>query len=441
MKKMMWATLFACLYFATLLAGSDPKATAKTYLESFFKRDFETMWTLQDETMRRVFGKQAMEQSSKTIEVAFGAFEAILSIEESEVQGYHVFLFYTKMQKSYAQITVSVDSQNLVAGFYAKPAPSPSALTPPYADTQRFTEEEVVFGSEQWPVYGALTLPKIDAPYPLVILVGGSGPTDRDSTIGPNKPFRDLAYGLSSAGVAVLRYDKRPATHGERMLLSETSERGAVWDEYLEDLEAAIAYASELESIGPIYLAGHSLGGQAAAYVAIESECLSGLILLAAPARRFAQISIDQNRYFFSSSGLPQEQLDAVVSFFQSVLNRELPPEIEIQPGLTVGYLYDWDRYQTMDSLEKVRLPVIALQGEEDFQATMDGDFLPLKEAFGDSSRFTFKSFPGLNHLFMRTETDVFHTVDEYQTEGFVAYDPTFDRFWRKREKIRKNNA
>jgi len=76
-----------------------------------------------------------------------------------------------------------------------------------------------------------------------------------------------------------------------------------------------------------------------------------------------------------------------------------------------------------MDSLEKVRLPVIALQGEEDFQATMDGDFLPLKEAFGDSSRFTFKSFPGLNHLFMRTETDVFHTVDEYQTEGFVAYE------------------
>jgi len=421
----MWALALACLCFSVLFAGSKAKATAKTYLESFFKRDFETMWTLQDETMRRVFGKLAMSQSFQTIKSSFGAFEEVLGIEESEVQGYNVFLFYTKMQKAYALITVSVDAQNLVAGFYAKPAPAPapSASTPPYADTERFTEKEVAFGSEQWPVYGALTRPKGDAPYPLVILVGGSGPTDKDSTIGPNKPFRDLAYGLSSGGVAVLRYDKRSVTHGERMLRVGISEQGAVWDEYLEDLEAAIVYACKLEDIGPIYLAGHSLGGQAAAYIAAESEGLSGLILLAVPARRFAQISIDQNRYFFPSSGLPQEQLDAVVSFFQSVLDRELPPEMEIQPGLTVGYLYDWDRYQTMDSLEKARLPVIALQGEEDFQATMDGDFLPLKEAFGDSSRFTFKSFPGLNHLLMRTEIGVFHTVDEYQTDGFVAYE------------------
>jgi len=423
MKKMIWLTVFTCLCFSTLLAVTDPKETAKSYLQSFFEGDFEAMVAVQDETMRQLFGKQAIEQSFQAFKVNFGAFEAVLDIKESETQGYFIYLFYTKMQKAYLHITVSVDTQNRVAGFYAKPAASPNALTPPYADIERFTEEEVVFGSKQWPVSGALTLPKDVASYPLVILVGGSGPTDRDSAIGPNKPFRDLAYGLSSAGIGVLRYHKRTYSHGERMVKEGISEKGAVWDEYLEDLSEAIAFANRLENVGPIFVAGHSLGGQAAAFAAVEWEGLSGLILLAAPARRFAQISIDQNRYFFPSTGLPQEQLDAVVAFFQSVLDRELPPETEIQPGLTVSYFYDWDHYPMMDSLSKANLPVLVLQGEEDFQATMDGDFLPFMEAYGNSARFTFQSFPGLNHLFMKSEIGVFHTTEEYQIEGFVAFE------------------
>jgi len=423
MKKMIWLTVFTCLCFSNLLAVTDPKETAKSYLQSFFEGDFEAMVAVQDETMRQLFGKQAIEQSFQAFKVNFGAFEAVLDIKESETQGYFIYLFYTKMQKAYLHITVSVDTQNRVAGFYAKPAASPNALTPPYADIERFTEEEVVFGSKQWPVSGALTLPKDVASYPLVILVGGSGPTDRDSAIGPNKPFRDLAYGLSSAGIGVLRYHKRTYAHGERMVKEGISEKGAVWDEYLEDLSEAIAFANRLENVGPIFVAGHSLGGQAAAFAAVEWEGLSGLILLAAPARRFAQISIDQNRYFFPSTGLPQEQLDAVVAFFQSVLDRELPPETEIQPGLTVSYFYDWDHYPMMDSLSKANLPVLVLQGEEDFQATMDGDFLPFMEAYGNSARFTFQSFPGLNHLFMKSEIGVFHTTEEYQIEGFVAFE------------------
>ena len=423
MKKMIWLTVFTCLCFSNLLAVTDPKETAKSYLQSFFEGDFEAMVAVQDETMRQLFGKQAIEQSFQAFKVNFGAFEAVLDIKESETQGYFIYLFYTKMQKAYLHITVCVDTQNRVAGFYAKPAASPNALTPPYADTERFTEEEAVFGSKQWPVSGALTLPKDVASYPLVILVGGSGPTDRDSAIGPNKPFRDLAYGLSSAGIGVLRYHKRTYSHGERMVKEGISEKGAVWDEYLEDLSEAIAFANRLENVGPIFVAGHSLGGQAAAFAAVEWEGLSGLILLAAPARRFAQISIDQNRYFFPSTGLPQEQLDAVVAFFQSVLDRELPPETEIQPGLTVSYFYDWDHYPMMDSLSKANLPVLVLQGEEDFQATMDGDFLPFMEAYGNSARFTFQSFPGLNHLFMKSEIGVFHTTEEYQIEGFVAFE------------------
>ncbi|NLZ14205.1 MAG: hypothetical protein GXY29_08450, partial [Thermotogaceae bacterium] len=112
MKKMIWLTVFTCLCFSNLLAVTDPKETAKSYLQSFFEGDFEAMVAVQDETMRQLFGKQAIEQSFQAFKVNFGAFEAVLDIKESETQGYFIYLFYTKMQKAYLQITVSVDTQN-----------------------------------------------------------------------------------------------------------------------------------------------------------------------------------------------------------------------------------------------------------------------------------------------------------------------------------------
>ena len=63
---------------------------------------------------------------------------------------------------------------------------------------------------------GTLSMPAGDGPFPAVVLVHGSGPNDRDETIGPNKPFKDLAWGLASQGIAVLRYDKRTKAHASQ---------------------------------------------------------------------------------------------------------------------------------------------------------------------------------------------------------------------------------
>ncbi|MDZ7606573.1 MAG: hypothetical protein U5K79_13515 [Cyclobacteriaceae bacterium] len=61
-----------------------------------------------------------------------------------------------------------------------------------------------------------MTLPKGKNSFPIVLFVHGSGPNDRDETIGPNKPFRDIAYGLAEKGIASLRYDKRTFVYGIR---------------------------------------------------------------------------------------------------------------------------------------------------------------------------------------------------------------------------------
>ncbi|MBO2517903.1 MAG: hypothetical protein CW338_11660 [Clostridiales bacterium] len=109
---------------------------------------------------------------------------------------------------------------------------------------------------------GTLTLPAGEGPFPAVILVHGSGPSDRDESIGALKPFRDLAQGLAERGIAVYRYDKRTwvypvqcaADHGVTLM-----------DETADDAAAAVRLLAEQEAVDPerVFVLGHSLGATA----------------------------------------------------------------------------------------------------------------------------------------------------------------------------------
>src|SRR4029077_4247961 len=118
------------------------------------------------------------------------------------------------------------------------------------------------------------------APWPAVVLLGGSGPQDRDETIGRNKPLKDLAWGLASRGVGVLRFDKVTYAHGEKV----AQDRGyTVADEYLPQATAAIHLLRGHPGIdaGRIVVAGHSLGGTVAPRVAAAEPSVAGLGILA----------------------------------------------------------------------------------------------------------------------------------------------------------------
>ncbi len=97
-------------------------------------------------------------------------------------------------------------------------------------------DELIIIGADtEYPLEGILSLPEgVNEPVPGVVLVHGSGPSDRDETVGANRPFRDIAEGLSARGIAVLRYDKRTKIHG-RALMKERPERQSVREECIED--------------------------------------------------------------------------------------------------------------------------------------------------------------------------------------------------------------
>src|SRR5690606_37219939 len=82
-------------------------------------------------------------------------------------------------------------------------------------DDAGFSEQELSIGEGDAALPATLALPAGEGPFPAVVLVHGSGPHDRNETVGPNRPFLDIARGLAAQGVAVLRYEKRSKAHPE----------------------------------------------------------------------------------------------------------------------------------------------------------------------------------------------------------------------------------
>ena len=134
---------------------------------------------------------------------------------------YHIFL----------DVKIVFDTDNMITGLWFIPTEVTVEYEPPeYADLNSFTELNITIGSEEWLLPGTLTIPTVSKLSPVVILVHGSGPNDRDETIGPNKPFKDLAWGLATRGIAVLRYEKRTSEHSEKIVeILELTNSGQNW--------------------------------------------------------------------------------------------------------------------------------------------------------------------------------------------------------------------
>jgi uncharacterized protein len=137
-----------------------------------------------------------------------------------------------------------------------------------------------------------------------VVLIAGSGPNDRDETVGANKTLRDLAEGLSSKGVMTLRYDKRTFAHADKMSRSDTVEQ-----EVIADAVSAIELLRQRPEVdaNKIFVVGHSLGALLAPEISQRAGGMAGMVLLAAPSRPLPQIIVEQMRFL---KALPAEKLD-----------------------------------------------------------------------------------------------------------------------------------
>ncbi|MEJ5167452.1 MAG: DUF3887 domain-containing protein [Thermoanaerobaculia bacterium] len=367
-----------------------------------------------------------------------GEYKNIKNIREKEEMGYHSVYITTEFDKGLIDIKVVFGGSEKVEGlFFLPPKIEELSKLPSYANSEAYKEIPLEFGKEDWKLGGTLTVPEGEGPFPLVILVHGSGPQDRDETIGPNKPFRDLAQGLSSKQIAVFRYDKRTKVYPEK--ISKNLEKFTVKDETIEDALEAVKFLKEKKDlkISKIFILGHSLGATLAPRISLECKDISGLIMLAGvPDGFYINKILEQTNYIFSLDGEisreEEEKLREIKTQLEKIKKLDIK-EGEIVLGGSKTYWEDLLKYNPVETLKKLKIPVMILQGERDYQVTLK-DFEVWKENLKDKKNFYFKSYPKLNHLFIEGEGK--STPQEYEKAGNVSLEVIEDiSNWIKKQK------
>jgi dienelactone hydrolase len=328
----------------------------------------------------------------------------------------------------FSRVTVNIqftltDSGQL-AGLYFRPAGAPLPpiwQRPSYSKPELFREREVTVGDDAWKLGGTLLMPVGKPPFPAVILIQGPGPNDRDESIYSNKPFADLAEGLASRGVAVLRYDKRTKVYAAKMSQMDYT----VEQETVEDAVRAAALLRHQAGIDPgrIFVLGHSLGGYLAPRIAAQDGNLAGLVFMAANARPVEVMALEQNEYVAGLSSPPSPEVQKRLADLRAeVLKvRNLTPGNTNPPvlmGLPLAYLLDLKGYDPLAAAKRLAIPMLFLQGGRDFQVTMK-DFDLWKSAVGGRANAKFLTYPDLNHLFFSGAGK--STPAEYRLPGHVS--------------------
>lgn len=291
---------------------------------------------------------------------------------------------------------------------------------------------------------GTLTLPAKEGNYPAVILISGSGPQNRDEELLGHKPFLIIADYLTRHGIAVLRYDDRGTAKSTGNFKTATSA------DFATDVKAAVAYLKTRKEINAkkIGLVGHSEGGLIAPMVAADSKDVAFIVLLAGPGMQGAPLLLLQQDLIAAASGASEADIKksnatnkkvfdmvltipdtaqlktAVTSIISEAVKNDtavhLPAGISQEEyvarqvnQLTSPWMLYFLKYDPVPTLQKVKCPVLAINGEKDLQVPPKENLSLIKSALakGGNKKATIKELPDLNHLLQECKTG---SPDEY---------------------------
>jgi dienelactone hydrolase len=404
---------------------------ARAFLDALNKGDFEAAARDLDATMMKVSGPDKLAEFWKQVPAHMGAFKRQTAARRDQFGGYEVALITCEFEKVTLDARVVFDKEKKIAGFQFVPSLPPAKYEPPsYADPAKFDEREVtVGGSGDWPLQGTLTVPKGAGPFPALVLVHGSGPNDRDETIGPNKPFQDLAWGLASRRIAVLRYEKRTRIYGPKLVADPKFALLTVKEETVDDALDAVRLLRSTDRIDRrrIFVLGHSLGGMLIPRIALAGKDLdiAGFIVMAGLTNPLPETYLRQMTYLLGLDGETsaddRKQLDEIkrdVTRINALQDSDAGMSEKIL-NASPAYWLDLRGYFPPEVAFKIDTPMLILQGSRDYQVTIE-DFENWKKALGGRTDVEFKLYPKLNHLF--AEGKGLPTPNEYSlVHGSVA--------------------
>ena len=335
--------------------------------------------------------------------------------------GFTVVRVPMKFPARTVDLKVSLAKNEIVGFFIAPHEESVSDWRPPaYADLAKFREMEVKVGGEPKPLPGTLSLPNGVESAPAVILVHGSGPQDRDESHGPNRPFRDLAAGLATNGIAVLRYDKRTKLYPDSFA---GLKHPTVKEETLDDVSSAIAFLKTRPEIDArrITVIGHSLGGTLAPRIAALNPSVARIVILAGATRPLPDVAVAQVEYLAGLNGPIDDAAAERIRRLKAEAARanaarpgdEGPPFL----GAPLSYWADLNAYDPVATAAGLTIPMLILQGGRDSQVTAE-DFNRFQSALTAHRNVAGHLLPRLNHQFIYGVGP--STPSEYEAAGHV---------------------
>lgn len=403
----------------------DPHLDAAArYAKAFLVGDQPTLEALQDDTMDGAMTADKVEQARKSLSLQFGEWQEVGAAWFADtLQGYRRYRVPAVFARETMDLMIVVDGEGQVAGFTLVPFVE-QLLEEPAAPGK-----EIDFAVGELP--GTLIVPEGDGPFSAVVIVHGSGPHDRDGTLGPNKPLRDIAWGLAERGVAALRYEKR-SKHAPQSLVS-LGDSFTLESETIADAQEAVRALRrhpEVREDG-VFVLGHSLGGTAAPRIGRMEPPPAGIVVLAGMTLPFADKFVEQTEYIVNADGLltdPERQQLESVRAVAAQINAALE-DPENAPsgyllGAPIGYYRDLEQHPPAEIAAESQTPILVLQGDRDYQVTLE-DFAVWEDALKDAPFACLVRYPKLNHFFQAGEGP--STPVEYQRRASVASEPLDD--------------
>lgn len=287
--------------------------------------------------------------------------------------------------------------------------------------TGEFIESEASFQTEDSEIDGTLLVPEGNGPFPAVIILGGSGPWDRNGdedagrvealeeagqpVFAVNSTYRDIAEALSREGIVTLRYDKRG-------IGNSTGDGGDFPEPSLRDLRAAVEFLRGDPAVDPnrIALVGHSLGGLWALMEAAQDPDIAAICLMATPAKPFDEVIIEQIEGLMTLQGANETEIAAIVTqqreIYAQIRSGQLDPAVFPEPTRTeLEFVKAIMDIAGADYAREIMCPALILQGDRDLFTVIPEEAEVLKEAFneGGNEEVELVLFTGLDHVFRPT--------------------------------------
>jgi dienelactone hydrolase len=432
LKRMLIVFCAVAFCMASVAAPSTPsdlEALARTLTEKLAAREYASVETHFDGDMRSGLPTAKLGETWDALIGQVGAFQSIDGTSTQTAQGYQIVLVTTRFQKATLNLKWVFDGKSQVAGFFIVPVqPVTSWVPPAYAKPASFHEEAIMVGAKPWQLHGTLTLPNGAGPFPAVVLVAGSGPEDQDESIAANKPFKDIAWGLASRKIAVMRYNKRTQEYSKELQAHMTG--FTVNEESVDDARAAIALLAKRPEIDTrrIFVLGHSMGGTLAPRIAQGDQEVAGLVILAGTTRPLERVVVDQLKYIAGLQGQitprAQKQIDSAEQSAKEIESPTLAADTKLDilgspiPG---SYFLDLRNYHPAETAAQLKIPMLILRGDHDYQVTAE-DMNGWRNALSGKPNVTWKVYPGLYHLFMASSSagTGLGTPADYQKAGHV---------------------